>query len=112
MKIISFDLSLDCAPYRFVSEEGSGLWICEDFTALDLTVKSRFTERYRGKWMERENDDDPIFIYVNHDENNKLSIEFGYDIPENEQIDLIEEFFSCYYDSLDSIGYETLEGEN
>ena len=107
----SYVFVIDLAPYQFESD-GACAWICKDFTAFDLKVKSRFSEKYEGKYIERENGDS-VFISLTHDRCNDLCLEFTEDgISIEEQAELIEGLFSSYYDGMNEIGYEILDSRS
>lgn len=103
----SFALNLDLVPYEFTRCHPTS-WECNGFTAFDLKVKSRFTENYEGKLLRRKNGED-VFLYVCHHDCDSLKLSFSYEIPLEEQIDLIEEFFGVYFDGLREIGFEVLD---
>lgn len=102
---------IDFVPYEFKYDERK-VWTCNNFTAFDLKVKSRFFENYEGKYLERENGDS-VFIYLTHDKCNDLCLEFAEDgISIEEQAELIEGLFSSYYDGMKEIGYEILDSRS
>jgi len=104
LKELTAILTLDCVPYSFTSH-GDGEWICEAFTAFDIEVKDRFTEKYVGKMV------NGTFLHITHYPNKTLVIYTGDAVSTEEQMELIESFFSIYFDSLLEIGYETLDRE-
>lgn len=88
------------------SSMGDGRWVCFSFTAFDIHIKSRFTEKYRGKLIENH------YLYIEHKEDTwELWIDAPHRLSHSKQFDLIESFFSIYFDSLKEIGYETLDPE-
>lgn len=101
-KETSFTLTLDCVPYLFTSQ-GDGEWLCKGFTAFDIEVKDRFTEKYVGKRV------NGTFLHITHYQNKSLVIYTGGSVSIDAQMELIESFFSIYFDSLNEIGYETLD---
>lgn len=97
------NLTLDCVPYEFLTA-GNGVWSCSNFTAFDISVKTRFTENYVGKQVNGH------FLYIEH-LTEELTITTPCNLKIEEQGELIESFFSIYFDSLNEIGYETLDPE-
>jgi hypothetical protein len=100
-------ITIDLTPYVFTQVKPD-TWVVKNFTAFDLRVKSRFTERYTGKWLAQNNGED-TFMFVTQSDNMDMQFNIASDIPEQEQPDLIASFFDRHYDGLKEIGYEMLD---
>ena len=96
-------LCIDCVPYEF-AYDGDNHWIAKDFTAFDLKVPERWRDRCVGKTI------GDAFLKITHEEDDTLTIGIcWYEGSMQDQADLLEQFFSTYFDSLREIGWETLD---
>ena len=98
-------LIIDHVPYEVEQTDPKKLVLHSEHYASKLTVRTRFTEKHAG-FTYWHSEDNPQFIYVTADED-EGTVTFE-SLSGTVTLEMIETWWSAYFDSINELGYETL----